>query len=179
MSSDSSSGGGIVRGSSSAALIVHDMRSFRRRWAGGVSITTIAHANGFRGVTVSGLMPLSLDPPSIALAFQADTTFQELLVPGTVVGISILDRAMEFLSERFAGRAPVPNHAFTGVPHRVVDDVALIDGSLGWCIGIVRRVDIEGDHVLIIVGVIIFEIPADSDDPLINYEGRYRGLEPS
>ena len=177
MLSDSSSGGGIVRGGASSTPDVEDMRAFRRRWASGVAIVTIALDGGFRGVTVSGLMPLALDPPSIAIAMQEDSLFQQWLEPGQRIGISILDRQMEFLAERFAGRAPVPDAAFTGVSHRVVDDVPLLVGALGWCVAEVSRVHGEGDHILVTALATRFEIPADSDEPMVLYEGRYRGLE--
>ena len=177
MSSDSSSGGGIVRGGASSASEVDDMRAFRRRWTIGVAIVTIAVDGGFRGVTVSGLMPLALEPPSIAIALQADSMFQHWLVPGRRIGISILDRQMEFLSERFAGRAPVPDGAFTGITHRVVDEVPLLVGALAWCVAEVSRVQAEGDHILVTAIATSFEIPADSDEPMVLYQGRYRGLE--
>ena len=179
MKDGSRSGGGISRsGPGSAARSgIDGMRAFRGRWPSGVSILTIALDGGFRGVTVSGLLPVAIDPPSVAFVLQRDSLFHGLLAPGMQMGISILDRQQEFLAERFAGRAPVPNPEFGGVSHRIVDGVPLIEGAIGWCVAQVDRMQEEGDHVLVVASATWFELPPDTDEPMVLYEGRYRGLE--
>ncbi len=179
MNEGSRSGGGISHsgpGTNSRGTS-EGMRAFRSRWPSGVAILTIAHDGGFRGVTVSALLPLSVDPPTLAVALQRDSLFHHSLEPGTRVGISILDRQQEFLAERFAGRAPVPDPSFTGVPHRVVEGIPLLNGSIGWCLASVERMQDEGDHLLVIASSHWFELPPDTDDPMILYETRYRGLD--
>jgi flavin reductase (DIM6/NTAB) family NADH-FMN oxidoreductase RutF len=153
------------------------MRAFRRRWASGVTIVTIATDNGLRGATVSGLLPISIDPPIVALSFEADAAFQGFVQPGEKIGISILDRGQEFLSERFAGRAPVPDPKFTGVPHRIVDGIPLLTGAIACCTGVVsNRIEV-GDHILVLTTTTYVEVPPDTDDPMLLFEGRYRSLE--
>jgi flavin reductase (DIM6/NTAB) family NADH-FMN oxidoreductase RutF len=153
------------------------MRAFRRRWVTGVSIVTVVSGHGFRGATVSGLLPLSLDPPSIALSLESDGAFQAFLQPGTQLGVSILDRSQEFLSERFAGRAPVPDAAFTGVPHRLIDGVPVLTGVIAAGIGKVTERMESGDHILVLANIDRVEVGPDTDDPMLLFEGRYRSLE--
>jgi flavin reductase (DIM6/NTAB) family NADH-FMN oxidoreductase RutF len=138
---------------------------------------TIANQDGFRGVTVSGLLPVALDPPSIAFVLQRDSQFHHLLEAGSRVGISILDRQQEFMAERFAGRAPVPDSSFSGVPHRLVEGIPLIDGAIGFSLVEVSAIQVEGDHVLVVAAATWFELPPDTDEPMVLYETRYRGLD--
>ena len=177
MQDGSWSGGGISRSGPGAHSGIEGMRAFRGRWPSGVAILTISHEGGFRGVTVSGLLPIALDPPSVAFVLQRDSLFHQLLAPGMAMGISILDRQQEFLAERFAGRAPVPDPKFGGVPHRNVEGVPLIEGAIGWCLAEIDRMQLEGDHVLVIAVATWFELPPDTDEPMVLYETRYRGLE--
>lgn len=152
--------------------------ALRRRWASGISIiTAIDSHGGLRGVTVSSLMIVSLEPPVLAVALTAASSFQELAVAGATLGVSILDATHDFAAERFAGRAPLPDAHFTGVSHRLVEGAAVLDGALGWCVGQVRLRDAVGDHVLVLLDVTAGDVGPDTDDPLLSYEGRYRRLE--
>jgi flavin reductase (DIM6/NTAB) family NADH-FMN oxidoreductase RutF len=154
------------------------MRGLRRRWPTGVAIVTVRTSEGLRGVTVSSLLLLSVEPPLLAIALEADAEFQSLLPVGARFGISLLERSQEFLAERFAGRAPVPDSAFTGVPHRMHESgVPLIAGSIGFAVAKVRQRIETGDHLLLTGEAIDVELPPDSDDPMLVYDGRYRGLE--
>jgi len=182
----SRSGGGIVFGGSRDSGEVDattDLgafaRALRRRWASGVAVVTVVTPDGsLRGVTVSSLMMVSLDPPSLAIAMTREASFHEFLPVGGSLAIAILDRAQEFTSERFAGRAPVPDARFTGVAFdRAANGTPVLRGSLGWArCTVTTRLD-EGDHVLIVGAIHEGTIPPDTDEPLINYEAQYRGLE--
>lgn len=156
------------------------MRGWRRRWTSGVAIATTRSAdNGMRGITLTAVMPLSLEPPSVVFALASDGEFLRFISDTRRCCIQVLNRHQEFLSERFAGRAPLPDSAFGGVPHQVIDGVPVLDNALAWAIGDVERIDSFGDHVLVVVRVTSASIEEDTDDPLLSYEGRYRGLEAS
>lgn len=182
------SGGGIVSrgGERSAARDIEAgdltelMRAWRRRWTTGVAIATTKTTDGaLRGITLTAVMPLSLEPPLIAFAVAADGEFRPMLEAAGRCCVQILDRDHGFISERFAGRAPLPDATFTGVPHEVIDDLPVLTNSLAWTIGEIERLDPAGDHALVILRVTSAMIGEDTDDPLLSYEGRYRGLEAS
>ncbi len=183
----STSGGGIVRGSSRSLSTPANepspsdlARALRRRWPTGVAIAIAREPDGaFRGVAVSSLMMLSLDPPLLTIALATEGSFHELLDVSAAFTISILDRDQEFLSERFAGRAPVPDTKFTGIPFDLVaGDLPVIRKSLAWCrCEVVSRQE-AGDHILLVGGILEGDLGPDTDDPLLNFEGQYRGLEP-
>lgn len=182
------SGGGIVSRSGQRSQgrrantheIPEIMRAWRRRWTSGVAIaTTRSPDGGFRGITLTSLMHVSLEPPYVAFALALDGEFLEVVRDSGACAVQILDRDQEFLSERFAGRAPLPDVAFTGVAHQVVDGIPVITGTIGWLIGEVDRIDPVGDHALVVLKVTSADVGDDTDDPLLSYEGRYRGLEAS
>jgi flavin reductase (DIM6/NTAB) family NADH-FMN oxidoreductase RutF len=154
------------------------MRGLRRRWATGVTVIAIATGDGeLRGMTATAVMPVSLDPPILAMATSIEGEFASRLQAGVAVGISILDARQEFWSERFAGRAPVPDPAFTGIGHHMVGGVPILVGSLAGCVGRIRSIEPVGDHQLVLLDIDAFEPGHDTDDPLLTYEGRYRRLE--
>jgi flavin reductase (DIM6/NTAB) family NADH-FMN oxidoreductase RutF len=177
-------GGGIVRGSQrSAAGDVPDMptemaRAFRRRWATGVAVMTLREGDRLRGITLTAMLPLSVEPPLVAVALTAGGEFAELARTGERCAVSILVRDQEFLSERFAGRAPVPDAVFTGIAH--VPDahgVPVLAGAAATISGVIDSRATHGDHELLVIEIDGGTLGPDEDDPLLSYEGSYRSLE--
>jgi flavin reductase len=155
------------------------MRGFRRRWASGVAVITHRGVDGIRGVTVSGLVSVGVEPPSVLFVLQTEESFHERLAERERVGISILHREQEFIAERFAGRAPLPDTRLSGIKHHVLGESVVLDGAIGAASGNVRSIAIIDDHALVLVEVVALELPPDTDEPMIYYEGTYRDLEPA
>ena len=154
------------------------IEAMRRRWASGIAVVTAVDADGrFRGVTVSSMMIVSEEPSVLAVALTAAGSFQALARVGAVLGISVLDATHDFVAERFAGRAPLPDAQFGGVAHTIVEGVPVLGGALAWAVGRVRQRDAWGDHVLVLMEVDQGDLGTDTDDPLLTYTGRYRRLE--
>ena len=177
-------GGGIVRGSSRSAsgdateTAPELMRAFRRRWATGVAVMTLRDEDRMRGVTVTAMMPLSVEPPLLAVGLTGGSAFAGLAEVGSRCAVSILVRPQEFLSERFAGRAPVPDATFGGIPHDLDEHgVPVLADATAVISGVITACEPHGDHVLVVIGVDGGTIAEDEDDPLLSYEGSYRDLE--
>ncbi len=155
-----------------------DLRAVRRRWASGVAVVTTRESDGFRGSTVSAFAAVSLEPPLILVCLDRSGRMSDLVPGAGVFAVSLLDRDQEFLAERFAGRAPLPDTWFSGVPHRVAaNGCPILDGAHAWLA--CRVVDIHdgGDHVVVIGSVEDSGLGPETDDPLLTYEARYRRLE--
>lgn len=154
-------------------------RSLRQRWASGVAIATVVTGDSrYRGITVSSFVLVSEEPPILAVAFSRTVSFHRDVQVGGWVGLSVLEREHEFLADRCAGRGPVPDGAFTGIPHdRITGGVPVIRGALARCACRVERLETIGDHTLMLAEVIDGDLLPNTDDPLVRYEGRYRRLE--
>jgi flavin reductase (DIM6/NTAB) family NADH-FMN oxidoreductase RutF len=158
------------------------LRAARRRWASGVAILTTSQqaeeGSRYRGATISSFQPLSLDPPLIALALDAGGTMAELIQETGICAVSVLDRAHSFEADRFAGLAPVPNARFDGIPHTIAETGSpVLQGALAWFDCRIKQAIPAGDHQLFICDVVRIGLGADTDDPLLNYEGAYRRIE--
>jgi flavin reductase (DIM6/NTAB) family NADH-FMN oxidoreductase RutF len=145
----------------------------------GVAIVTVVAGDGrYRAITVSSFQLVSAEPPIVAISFSHSISFHEALSVGGSIGVSVLEWEHEFLADRAAGRGPVPDGTFSGIPHDLLTDgVPVIRGALARCVCRVQRLDDVGDHVLMLAEVIDGDLPPDTDDPLLRYGGRYRRLE--
>lgn len=177
-------GGGITHGAGAKSAAgegsdpVEMMRTFRRRWTSGVAILTVGEEGNWRGITLTAVLPVSLDPPLVAVAVAASGEFAASLHAGRRCALSILQRSQVFLSERFAGRAPLPDRSFAGIPFDLDDaGVPLIKGTAACLSCRVTSLGPAGDHILVTLEATGGSIGPDDDDPLVSYEGGYRGLE--
>lgn len=161
-----------------AAAAADSMRAARRRWAGGVAVALTRDEEGDHGSTVGSFAVLSLDPPLVIVCFDRDGRMASLVPDHGSFAVSILDRRHEFLADRFAGRAPLPDRLLTGIPHeRTPSGNARLAGVLAWFDCRVSQVHGGGDHVVVVAAVTAVSVGADTDDPLLYYEGRYRSIE--
>ena len=154
------------------------IRAARRRWASGVAIVTTREGEGYRGATVAAFTAVSLDPPLVLACLDREGRMASLVPETGVFAVSLLDRSQEFLAERFAGRAPLPDARLSGVPHTLGETgCPLLSGALAWFDCRVHDEHDGGDHRILIGEVVAAGLGEDTDDPLLNYEGRYRAIE--
>lgn len=155
-----------------------DPRTVRRRWASGVAVVTTRDGAGFRGATVSAFSVVSMEPPLVLVCLDRSGRMSELVPEAGVFAISILGPEQEFLSERFAGRAPIPDIRLTGVPYILAGNgCPILEGAHAWLACRVTATHDGGDHVIVVGEVVETGIGSDTDDPLLTYEARYRRLE--
>lgn len=154
------------------------MRAARRRWAGGVAVVLAADGAGWRGATVGAFAVVSLEPALVMVCLDREGRMGELVAGDGAFTVSVLERRHEFLAERFAGRAPLPDARLSGVAHQPAPSgVPYLTGALAWFDCRVRDVHDGGDHRLVVGEVTTVGSGDDTDDPLVYYEGRYRAIE--
>lgn len=154
------------------------MRAARRRWASGVAVVTTRDDAGYRGAAVSSFAVVSLAPPLLLVCLDREGRMSQLVPTAGVFAVSLLDRSGEFLADRFAGLAPLPDARFTGVSHRLAaSGCPILTAALAWFDCRVHATHDGGDHLIIVGDVTALGLGEDTDDPLLSYEGRYRGIE--
>ena len=155
------------------------MRLARRRWPSGVVVVLTIDGDGYRGATVSAFTVVSLAPPLVMVCLDREGRMATLVPETGSFAVSVLDRRHEFLAERFAGRAPLADARLTGIGYvQTPSGNPALTGALAWFDCRVRAVHDGGDHAMVVADVESLAVGDDTDDPLIYYEGRYRGIEP-
>jgi flavin reductase (DIM6/NTAB) family NADH-FMN oxidoreductase RutF len=158
------------------------MRAARRRWASGVAVVTTTQTEDgetrFRGATIDSLQVASLEPPVVTFFLEIEGEVLKQILASGVCAVSVLDRAQEFLADRFAGRAPAVDPTFRGVPYRVEETGApVLEGALAWFDCRLELATPMGDHMMLVCRVARLGLGKDTDDPLVTYEAAYRRLE--
>ena len=152
------------------------MRKMRSLFASGVTVVTTALEGRLHGVTVSAFAAVSLDPPLVLIALANETTTREMIAESGIFAVNILSDELEFLSERFAARAPLVNETFEGVPHHIAATGApILDKSLAWYDCRLEATHDGGDHTLFVGRVQAMGMD-ESRRPLVYFANRYRAI---
>jgi flavin reductase (DIM6/NTAB) family NADH-FMN oxidoreductase RutF len=149
-------------------------------WAAGVTLVTIADGRDDIGTTVSAFIPVSLDPPLVAISLLTDSYPAEVFgrpsLPALRFAVTLLSASQKVLAGQFAAEGrPSARLILEGVPHvRGAASGALIPsgGLAALECSVARRVP-AGDHLLVICAVENVAYAAEAGDPLIRFRGRY------
>jgi flavin reductase (DIM6/NTAB) family NADH-FMN oxidoreductase RutF len=152
-------------------------------WASGVTLVTIADDHDDIGTTVSAFLPLSLDPPLVAVSLIAGSYPAEVLsrpsIPALRFAVTLLSSAQKVIAGQFSAEGrPSARLILDAVPHlRGPSSGALIPsgGLAALECSVARRVPV-GDHLLVISAVEDVAYVAESGDPLVRFRGRYPAL---
>lgn len=120
-------------------------------------------------MTASSLVSASLDPPMVLVALEHDAATRAAVVETKRFNVSLLNRAQEFIADRFAGRAPAIDPSWRSLPHRLgANGIPLLDGAAAWLECTLVDVQSVGDH-----DVCVGQVDAattGSGDPLILWD---------
>ena len=139
------------------------------RLPAGVVIVSARAPDGFRGLTASSLVSISLDPPLVLVGLERDSNTRAAVLETNAFNISLLTRSQEFIADRFAGRAPAIDANWQTLPHRLgTNGIPLVDGCAAWLECRLVQWHAAGDHV-----ICVGEVHAASvgeGDPLILWD---------
>jgi flavin reductase (DIM6/NTAB) family NADH-FMN oxidoreductase RutF len=160
--------------------IGNDLSTALSAWAAGVTLVTIADDRDDIGTTVSAFIPVSLDPPLVAVSLTAGSYPAEVLsrpaFPAQRFAVTLLSSAQKVIAGQFAAEGrPSARLVLDAVPHvRGKSSGALIPsgGLAALECSVARRVP-AGDHLLVISAVEDVAYVAEAGDPLIRFRGRY------
>ena len=156
------------------AITDQTLRKMRGLFASGVTVVTTAHEGQLRGVTVSAFASVSLNPPLVMVCLANESESKDWIAESGVFAVNILGDEQEFLSERFAARAPIVNTRFDGVPyHTAITGSPILDGSVGWYDCRVEAMRDGGDHTIFIGRVEALGSGESSQQPLLYFANRY------
>jgi flavin reductase (DIM6/NTAB) family NADH-FMN oxidoreductase RutF len=142
------------------------------RLPAGVVVVSARLGDGYRGMTASTLLSVSLEPPLVAVALEHEAATRAAVVQTRAFNVSLLTRAQEFIADRLAGRAPSVDGAWRDLPHRLgVNQIPIVEGCLAWLECRLAQVHGAGDHD-ICVGEVEHAGSA-AGDPLVLWDRRF------
>jgi flavin reductase (DIM6/NTAB) family NADH-FMN oxidoreductase RutF len=135
----------------------------------GVVVISARTENGYRGLTASSLVSISLDPPMVLVGLDHEAATRAAVADSRAFNVSVLTRSQEFIADRFAGRAPAIDLRWEGVPHRLGSNgIPLVEGSAAWLECRLVEIHPAGDHDICLGEVT--SATAGSGDPLILWD---------
>jgi 3-hydroxy-9,10-secoandrosta-1,3,5(10)-triene-9,17-dione monooxygenase reductase component len=145
------------------------------RFAAGVTVMTTKSALGLRGITASSFSFLSLAPPLVLVCILASSSFVPTIEEAGAFAVSVLAEDDEFLSDRFANRAPLVTATFGGVPYRTaITGAPVLRAAISWFDCRLHATYPGGDH-RIFVGEVL-TCSEGEGEPLLSYRSRYARL---
>jgi flavin reductase (DIM6/NTAB) family NADH-FMN oxidoreductase RutF len=144
-------------------------RDVMARVPAGVVVVSARIENGYRGMTASSLVSISVDPPMVIVGLEREAATRAAVAQTKAFNVSVLTRSQEFLADRFAGRAPAIDPRWEGVPHRLgANGIPLIEGCAAWLECRLVEIRPAGDHDICVGEVTA--ATAGSGDPLILWD---------
>jgi len=135
----------------------------------GVVVISARTENGYRGLTASSLVSISVDPPMVVVGLERKSATRAAVAEARAFNVSVLTRSQEFIADRFAGRAPAMDPEWEGVPHRLGGNgIPLVGGSAAWLECRLVEIHPAGDHDICVGEVTA--AGAGSGDPLILWD---------
>ena len=135
----------------------------------GVVVISARTDNGYRGLTASSLVSISVDPPMVLVGLERESATRAAVAESKAFNVSVLTRSQEFIADRFAGRAPAMDVRWEGVPHRLgANAIPLIEGCAAWLECTLVEIRPAGDHDVCLGEVTAAS--AGSGDPLILWD---------
>lgn len=170
----------LIPNGSSVSASGHSVHEALSAWAAGVTLITISDDRDDIGTTVSAFIPVSLEPPLVAVSLIASSYPAEVLsrpsLPAAQFAVTLLSSSQKVLAGQFAAEGhPSARLILAAAPHaRGASSGALIPsgGLAALECSVARRVP-AGDHLLVISKVENVAYVAESGDPLVRFRGRY------
>lgn len=147
-----------------------------RQWASGVSIVTMQTEERRHGLTVSGFLSVSPEPPLVLISIGHELASDTLLRESGAYAINFLREEQVDLSDRFAGRLGEVDR-FAGLTTRTAATGApILEDCAAWLDCRIVSSQVVGDHTLFIGEVVAAGVNG-STKPLIYWNADYRKLE--
>jgi flavin reductase (DIM6/NTAB) family NADH-FMN oxidoreductase RutF len=130
-------------------------------WPAGVALAAVRDGDAVRALTVSSLIPVTVDPPLVLVSLGPNAPVRPFLDPGSPLTLSVLAASQKGLAARYADTFPVGPSPFpeTGPP--------VAQGALAGLVCEVDELLERGDHLLVIARVV--QARSAPDGPALAY----------
>jgi flavin reductase (DIM6/NTAB) family NADH-FMN oxidoreductase RutF len=155
-----------------------DFRGAMRHLAGGVSVITVGRGKDITGMTVTSVSSLSVDPPTLIVSINRQSSSWPLLKRHGFFGVNILTADQIDIAERFTGKDGLKGaDRFAGAQWSTrVSGVPLLVGALA-------AIDCEAEDIIerhshaIVVGRVL-DIQASQRTAALSYwQGQYVAID--
>jgi flavin reductase (DIM6/NTAB) family NADH-FMN oxidoreductase RutF len=156
----------------------HDFRTAMRRLAAGVSVITVGQGNDITGMTVTSVSSLSVDPPTLIVSINRDSSSWPLLKRHRFFGVNILTADQLDIAERFSGKDGLKGAArFAGAQWiTLVSGVPLLAGALSAIDCEVEDIVERHSHAIVIGRVLDMRL-ASRSTALAYWQGQYVAID--
>ena len=155
-----------------------DFRNAMRRLTGGVSVITAGKGRDISGMTVTSVSSLSVDPPSLIVSLNRESSSWPLVKRYCFFGVSILTSDQIDIAERFTGKGGLKGaDRFAGATWITrASGVPLLDGALAAIDCEVEDVIERHSHAIVIGRVLDVAVSARTA-ALAYWQGRYVAID--
>ncbi len=152
-----------------------DFKAALGRFPAGVTVITVAGAEGDHGMTASAFCSLSLDPPLVLVCVKKGNKTHGLLEEASGFGVNLLAQEQMDLSNRFAGWGPQPEDRFEdqGDERGAVSGARFLPGAMASLDCTLHGTREGGDHTIFIGQVEGTVLRGEDSDlaPLLYFKG--------
>jgi flavin reductase (DIM6/NTAB) family NADH-FMN oxidoreductase RutF len=146
-----------------------EFRDVMARLPAGVVVVSSRLDGEYRGMTVSSLVSVSLEPPMVLVGLERESATHAAAVQARAFNVSLLTRSQEFIADRLSGRAPTIDKAWRMLPHHLgKNGIPLVDGCAAWLECRLVAVHEAGDHDILLGEV--DAVAGGSGDPLVLWD---------
>jgi flavin reductase (DIM6/NTAB) family NADH-FMN oxidoreductase RutF len=155
-----------------------DFRSAMRQLTGGVSVITVGQASDITGMTVTSVASLSVDPPTLIVSINRESSSWPLLRRYGFFGVNILTADQVDVAERFAGKGGLKGaDRFTGAQWTTrVSGVPLLAGALAAIDCEVEEIVERHSHAIVIGRVLDLQL-SPRTGALAYWQGQYVAID--
>jgi flavin reductase (DIM6/NTAB) family NADH-FMN oxidoreductase RutF len=159
-------------------IAASDFRGAMRHLAGGVSVITVGRGKDITGMTVTSVSSLSVDPPTLIVSINRESSSWPLLKRHGFFGINILTADQLDIAERFTGKGGLKGaDRFAGAQWTTrVSGVPLLVGALS-TIDCAAEDIIERHSHAIVVGRVLDIQASRRTAALAYWQGRYVAID--
>jgi flavin reductase (DIM6/NTAB) family NADH-FMN oxidoreductase RutF len=157
---------------------IDQFKHIMRQWVSGVTIVSMRSGDWLHGLTVSGFLSVSLEPPLVLISIGQELQSHATLKKSGAFAVNFLSEEQRTLSDRFAGRLGDVDR-FDGVPYRTAETGSpILQECLAWLDCRIVASYAAGDHTLYIGEVVAAGTQEQEEGrPLLYWNADYRRLD--